>query len=78
MFDAYHKIRTAEGIAGLYKGFWVSAFQIISGVFYVSTYEQVRHFLYRNDIRDSNVRALVAGGCASVVGQVCLHSNNSQ
>ena len=73
MFDAYRKIYVSEGIGGLYKGFWVSTFQIVSGVGYVSTYEGVRHLLKTNSIIDNNnIRALIAGGCASTVGQTFL------
>lgn len=31
MFDAYVKIFRYEGFTGLYKGFWVSSVQIVSG-----------------------------------------------
>lgn len=31
MFDAYGKIYKYEGFSGLYKGFWISSFQIVSG-----------------------------------------------
>lgn len=31
MFDAYGKILRDEGISGLYRGFWVSSVQIVSG-----------------------------------------------
>ncbi|CAL8082429.1 unnamed protein product [Orchesella dallaii] len=72
MWDCISKIVDSEGVRGLYRGFWISAFQIVSGVFYVSTYEGVRQSLYHYGIRDSHVRALVAGGCASVVGQTCI------
>ncbi|XP_046998545.1 solute carrier family 25 member 44 [Schistocerca americana] len=71
LFDAWTKIYRHEGIAGLYRGFWVSSFQIVSGVFYISTYEGMRHFLSRCEV-DSRVKALVAGGCASLVGQTII------
>lgn len=88
MFDAYGKILRYEGFSGLYKGFWVSSVQIVSGklsrsgldchysffftgVFYISTYEGVRHILAQRNI-DSRVRALVAGGIASMVGQTII------
>lgn len=70
MFDAFRKIYAAEGIPGIYKGFWVSSFQIVSRLIYFSTYEQTRHLLYAYDIKENHVRALVAGTAASVVGQV--------
>lgn len=41
------------------------------GVFYISTYEGVRHILSHQNI-DSKIRALVAGGLASVVGQTII------
>ncbi|XP_063917913.1 solute carrier family 25 member 44 isoform X2 [Zophobas morio] len=71
MFDAYGKIYRYEGLAGLYRGFWVSSVQIISGVFYISVYEGVRHWLAQRNI-DSRVRALIAGGSASMVGQTII------
>ncbi|XP_066147565.1 solute carrier family 25 member 44 [Euwallacea fornicatus] len=71
MFDAYGKIYKYEGISGLYKGFWISSVQIVSGVFYISTYEGVRHLLAQKNV-DSRLRALVAGGCASLVGQTII------
>nr|AEE62883.1 unknown [Dendroctonus ponderosae] len=71
MLDAYGKIYRYEGVSGLYKGFWISSVQIVSGVFYISTYEGVRHLLSKKDI-DSRLRALVAGGFASLVGQTIV------
>lgn len=55
MWDCIRKIVDSEGLRGLYRGFWVSAFQIVSGVFYVSTYEGVRLTLYQHGIRDRQV-----------------------
>jgi solute carrier family 25 protein 44 len=71
MFDAYGKIYRYEGIAGLYKGFWVSSVQIVSGVVYISIYEGIRHLLAQRNV-DSRVRALVAGGTASVFSQTII------
>lgn len=71
MFDAYGKIYRYEGFSGLYRGFWISSVQIVSGVFYISTYEGVRHLLAQKNV-DSRARALVAGGCASLVGQTII------
>lgn len=75
MIDAYKKIYKIEGISGLYRGFWISSIQIVSGVFYVSTYEGMRHILGQNSIIgniDSRVKALIAGGAASLVGQTIV------
>lgn len=71
-FDAYRQISKTEGYRGLYRGFWISAFQVVSGVAYVSTYEGVRHMLDSNGIKDTKVKALVGGSCASVVGQTVI------
>lgn len=105
MLDAYCKILKTEGFSGLYRGFWVSSVQIVSGnlfsslnqkwntanilkflksncfckisnkiwtgVFYISTYEGVRHLLAQRDV-DSRMRALIAGGTASIVGQTII------
>lgn len=71
-FDAFYKIFKYEGVSGLYRGFWVSAFQLVSGIFYITTYENVRHFLKEEGVQDSRLRALVGGGCASLVGQTII------
>ncbi|KAG7190606.1 hypothetical protein KM043_006693 [Ampulex compressa] len=54
MIDACKKIYKAEGIPGLYRGFWISSIQIVSGNI------------------DSRVKALIAGGAASLVGQTIV------
>ncbi|XP_059477673.1 solute carrier family 25 member 44 isoform X2 [Neocloeon triangulifer] len=70
MMDACIQIRKSEGMRGLYKGFWVSAAQLISGVFYISTYEGVRHILKERElVSDSRIRGMVGGAAASLVGQ---------
>ncbi|KAF5293084.1 hypothetical protein FQA39_LY13694 [Lamprigera yunnana] len=71
MIDAYMKIYSREGVGGLYKGFWVSSVQIVSGVFYISAYEGVRYSLAQRDF-DSRLRSLIAGGVASAVGQTMI------
>lgn len=71
MIDCAMKIYRSEGVPGLYRGFWISSVQIVSGVFYISTYEGVRHIL--NDLGAGHrVKALVGGGCASLVGQTII------
>lgn len=68
MIDCAIKIYKSEGIPGFYRGFWISSVQIVSGVFYISTYEGVRHVL--NDLGAGHrTKALIGGGCASLVGQ---------
>ncbi|XP_012281615.1 solute carrier family 25 member 44 isoform X2 [Orussus abietinus] len=75
MMDAYKKILLVEGVPGLYRGFWISSVQIVSGVSYVSTYEGVRCFLTRDPLTehlDPRVKALIGGGAASLVGQTVV------
>lgn len=75
MIDAYRKIYRTEGFSGLYRGFWISSVQIVSGVFYVSTYEGVRHVLSQDPFTaglDSRVKALIGGGAASAVAQTIV------
>lgn len=71
LFDAATKIYKTEGVHGLYRGFWISSVQIISGVFYIATYEGMRHILSQYNAPQS-VKALVGGGAASLVGQTVI------
>jgi len=70
MVDAACKIYKKEGFRGLYHGFWVSSIQVMSGVFYISTYEGVRHLL--GPTHSPLFLAIAGGGCASVVGQTII------
>lgn len=72
LVDACRRITKEEGVKGLYRGFWVGAFQVVSGVGYIATYESVRHALTMGGIRDGQVKALAGGGCASLVGQTIV------
>ncbi|CAG9790592.1 unnamed protein product [Diatraea saccharalis] len=69
--DAITKIYRSEGVSGLYRGFWLSSFQIISGVFYITTYEGVRHELGRYDL-NPKTKSFIGGACASLVGQTVI------
>ncbi|XP_039281789.1 solute carrier family 25 member 44-like isoform X2 [Nilaparvata lugens] len=71
LWDAGNKIYRTEGVSGLYRGFWVSSVQIVSGVMYIGTYEGVRHVLsqYRSP---PSVKAMLGGGAASLVGQTVI------
>ncbi|XP_055539448.1 solute carrier family 25 member 44 [Wyeomyia smithii] len=71
MIDAGVKIFQNEGFPGLYRGFWISSVQIVSGVFYISTYEGVRHVLNQHGA-SQRTKSLVAGGCASLIGQTII------
>lgn len=71
MFDCAYKIYKAEGPSGLYRGFWISSVQIFSGVFYISTYEGVRHIMTQHNA-GQRTKSFVAGGCASLVGQTII------
>ena len=65
-FDAFRNIVKLEGIRGLYKGFLVSNFSVLSGQFYITTYELVRQQTSRYNLA---LRGFLAGGSASLVGQ---------
>jgi len=70
-WDALRKIYASEGVSGFYRGFWVNSIQVFSGIFYISTYEGVRHLMATQlDVHDLVLRAFVGGLCASVVGQM--------
>lgn len=71
LIDAGSKIYRTEGLSGLYRGFWVSSVQIVSGVAYIATYESTRHILKTHDVAPTT-RALVSGGVASLVGQTII------
>lgn len=67
--DAFYKIAKYEGIRGLYRGYIVSSFGLISGQVYIITYELVRSRLhgYRTELK-----GLIAGGFATLMGQTIL------
>ncbi|MEE6491599.1 hypothetical protein FKM82_016282 [Ascaphus truei] len=67
-FDAFLKIVRTEGGAGLYRGFLVNTFTLISGQCYVTTYELTRKYVSRYS-SSNTVKSLVAGGSASLVAQ---------
>ncbi|XP_033841758.1 solute carrier family 25 member 44-like [Periophthalmus magnuspinnatus] len=66
--DAFVKILRTEGVRGLYRGFMVNTFTLISGQAYITTYEVVRKYvsLYSDN---NTLKSLVAGGSASLVAQ---------
>ncbi|KAI4878094.1 hypothetical protein NFI96_027886 [Prochilodus magdalenae] len=67
-YDALRKILRAEGMRGLYRGFMVNTFTLISGQAYITTYELVRKYV-SNYSKDNTLKSLVAGGSASLVAQ---------
>uniref|UniRef100_A0AAY4EP96 Solute carrier family 25 member 44 n=1 Tax=Denticeps clupeoides TaxID=299321 RepID=A0AAY4EP96_9TELE len=67
-FDAFFKILRAEGVRGLYRGFMVNTFTLISGQAYITTYELVRKYVSIYS-KDNTLKSLVAGGSASLVAQ---------
>ncbi|XP_035925868.1 solute carrier family 25 member 44 isoform X2 [Halichoerus grypus] len=67
-FDAFIKILRADGVTGLYRGFLVNTFTLISGQCYVTTYELTRKFV-ADYSQNNTVKSLVAGGSASLVAQ---------
>ncbi|XP_077421044.1 solute carrier family 25 member 44-like [Vanacampus margaritifer] len=67
-FDAFVKILRVEGVRGLYRGFMVNTFTLISGQAYITTYELVRKYVSKYS-DDNTVKSVVAGGLASMVAQ---------
>lgn len=67
-FDAFFKILRSEGVRGLYRGFMVNTFTLISGQAYITSYELVRKYVSQYT-EDNTVKSLVAGGSASLVAQ---------
>ncbi|KAA8590297.1 hypothetical protein FQN60_014231 [Etheostoma spectabile] len=67
-FDAFCKILRAEGVRGLYRGFMVNTFTLISGQAYITTYEVVRNYVSHYS-PSNTVKSVVAGGAASLVAQ---------
>lgn len=67
-FDAFCKILRAEGVQGLYRGFMVNTFTLISGQAYITTYELVRKYVSQYS-PSNTVKSVVAGGVASLVAQ---------
>lgn len=67
-FDAFFKILRSEGVRGLYRGFMVNTFTLISGQAYITTYELIRKYV-SNFTNDNTIKSLVAGGSASLVAQ---------
>jgi len=73
LFDAFKKIVVSEGPRGLYRGFWISNMMIISQMSYIGTYEFVRTYLVEHTpLTEKRIRSLIAGGCASVIGQTTV------
>jgi len=71
-YDAGKKILHNEGFRGLYRGFFISAFQVVSGLCYVSTYENVRSILDSHGVTNSKMKAFLGGASASIVGQTII------
>ncbi|KAM9825397.1 solute carrier family 25 member 44-like [Syngnathus typhle] len=67
-FDAFVKILRVDGVRGLYRGFMVNSFTLISGQAYITTYELVRKYVSKYS-NDNTVKSVVAGGLASMVAQ---------
>ncbi|XP_067829437.1 solute carrier family 25 member 44-like isoform X2 [Heptranchias perlo] len=67
-FDAFFKILGTEGVRGLYRGFLVNTFTLISGQGYITTYELVRKYV-SNYSNNNAIKSFIAGGSASLVAQ---------
>lgn len=71
-FDAFRKIVSSEGFSGLYKGFMINTFQVVSGIGYLITYEKVRHLVGQYVTNDNRVKGLIGGGVGSLVSQTIV------
>ncbi|XP_041853562.1 solute carrier family 25 member 44a isoform X2 [Melanotaenia boesemani] len=67
-FDAFCKILRTEGLRGLYRGFMLNTFTLVSGQAYITTYELVRKYVSQYS-PSNTVKSVVAGGAASLVAQ---------
>lgn len=65
-FDAVFKTFRSEGFKGLYKGFAISQLNILTGHFYVTSYEVSRS---KMSFLGDGSRGFVAGGVAAVMEQ---------
>lgn len=72
LLDAANRIYHTEGMSGLYRGFWVSSAQVLSGAAYIGAYEQTRHITAPYLQQWPEIRSMVAGGVASVFGQTII------
>ncbi|XP_067871403.1 solute carrier family 25 member 44-like isoform X2 [Heterodontus francisci] len=70
-FDAFLKILRAEGVRGLYRGFPVNTFTLVSGQGYITTYELVRMYVSNYSNNDA-IKSFIAGGSASLVAQTII------
>ena len=68
--DALKKIIKEEGRKGLYKGFWINNLTLFSQVWYIGAYEMARNNIFSDF--NQKVRAFLAGGFASVIGQTTV------
>lgn len=59
-------------MSGLYRGFWVSSAQVLSGAAYIGAYEQTRYMTAPYLQQWPEIRSMVAGGVASVFGQTII------
>ena len=71
-FDAFVKIIRQEGFQGLYKGFMINTFQVVSGIGYLLTYEKVRHLVGTYGSSDNRIKGLIGGGVGSLVSQTII------
>ncbi|XP_037110741.1 solute carrier family 25 member 44a [Syngnathus acus] len=66
--DAFCKILRAEGVRGLYRGFMINTFTLVSGQAYITTYELARRQVSRYS-SSNTLKSVAAGGAASLVAQ---------
>lgn len=62
------RLPQAEGVKGLYKGFWVSNLMVASQLTYLVTYESARQQLSNSGIDSTKAKSFIGGGVASLAG----------
>lgn len=65
-YDAFRKILKHEGIRGLYRGYIVSTFGMVSGQLYITTYELMRSCLHGYS---TEMKGLIGGAAATLIAQ---------
>lgn len=72
-FSAARQILKKEGVKGLYSGFMVQNLSTFSQLTFLTTYERIRFYLAdQHAFKSNQLRAFIAGGCASVVAQTIV------
>ena len=67
-FDAYKKISQTEGVRGLYRGFWISCFQVNKENFFKKFWTKQKTILMTIDVSLSSLNLFsVSGGIRNIL-----------